>query len=214
MNNEKQNWFSRLFGSNNSEKNTEGKKNKPMHWIIVLALIGAAIMIFSSFIQVSDEVMPYERDEAPITETTAIITKEDTPKTMQDYEKLYENQLVEIITNMLGVEKVTVKINLDSTEIIEVEKNRTISEQSTKEKDKQGGTREIEDMKRDEQVVLYQNNGNQNPLILKTIKPKVRGVVVVAEGAESVQVKAMIIEAVQKLLDVAPHEIGILPMRK
>ncbi len=206
-------WLTRIFGSNGG-KSSGDKKNGQTPWIIILALVGAGIMIFSSFIQVSDEVMPYETTEPPAQETTALIDKEDTPKTMQEYEKQYENQLVEIITNMLGVEKVAVKVNLDSTEVIEVEKNRNITQQTTKEKDKQGGTREIEDSKRDEQVVLYQNNGNQYPLILKTIKPKVRGVVIVAEGAENVQVKAMIIEAVQKLLDVPPHEIGILPMRK
>lgn len=200
-------WLMNLIGDK------EGiKKNKTFYWIIIFFLIGLAIMIFSSFLNITDQVTPYET-QPPIQETSNVLEKSTAPKTMQDYEKTYENQLTEILTEMLGVNEVVVKVNLDSTEELLVESNTTYSEQTTKEQDKQGGSRNISSVNRDEQVVLYRVDGNDEPLVIKTIKPKVRGVVIVAEGAENLQTKAMITEAVQRLLDVPPHKIAILPKR-
>lgn len=48
---------------------------------------------------------------------------------------------------------------------------------------------------------------------MKTVKPKVRGVVVVASGAGNLQVKAWILEAVQKVLAVPSYKISILPKK-
>lgn len=200
-------WLLNLIGDK------EGiKKNKTFNWIIIFFLIGLAIMIFSSFLDITDQVTPYET-VTQIQETSNVLEKGTDPKTMQDYEKIYENQLTEIITEMLGVGDVVVKVNLDSTEELLVESNINYSEQVTKEQDKQGGSRNISSVSKNEQVVIYRVDGNDKPLVIKTIKPKVRGVVIVAEGAENLQVKAMITEAVQRLLDVPPHKIAILPKR-
>lgn len=198
------NWLARLTGGES------GSKKPKFSWIIVMVLTGMAIMIVSSFFNITEQAIPYD-DEQNVTDKAVFMDKDSSPKTMQDYEKIYENQLTEVLTDMLGLEEVTVKVNLDSTEEIIVDRNTSISEQTTKEIDKQGGTREIKDLKKDEQVVLYRSDSNDKPLILKTLKPKVRGVVVVAKGAEQVKVKAMITEAVQRLLDVPPYNIGIFP---
>ena len=208
MNKEKNtSWFNKLLGGE-----ALIKKNKSFYWIIVFFLFGLAIMILSSFLDVTEEVVPYE-SQNPVVDTTGIVEKNSSPKTMQDYEKMYENQLTEVLTEMLGVEEVIVKVNLDSTEELVTEKNKAYNETVTKERDKQGGSREITDINRDEQVVLYRSNNNEVPLVIKTVKPKVRGVVIVAEGAENIQVKAMITEAVQRLLDVPPYKIAILPKK-
>lgn len=202
------NWLINLIGDK------EGvKKNKRFHWIIIFFLVGLAIMILSSFLDITEQVTPYET-QTPIQETSNVLENSSTPKTMQDYEKLYENQLTEIITEMLGVNEVVVKVNLDSTEELIIESNENYSEQVTKEQDKQGGSRNISNVSKDDQVVIYRVDGNEEPLVIKTIKPRVRGVVIVAEGAENLQVKAMITEAVQRLLDVPPHKIAILPKRR
>lgn len=201
----KGNWLIRLTGGELKEYNM-----KKFSWILLLSLAGMAIMILSSFFDISEQVVPDE-NQMLIQDTSGFIEKNSTPKTMQDYEKLFENQLTEVLTSMIGVEEVTVKVNLDSTEELIIEKNKSFSEQTTKEKDKQGGSRDIRDVKKDEEVVLYRANNNEQPLIIKTLKPKIRGVVIVAKGAERIQVKAMITEAVQRLLDVPPHKIAILP---
>jgi len=204
----KTNWMMRWIGGD--LKNN--KKNSLLQWIILFMLVGMGVMIAASFFDVSKQVIPDE-SQTPAQETVNMLEKDTVPKTMRDYEKLYENQLTEVLTEMIGVEQVLVKVNLESTEELMVEKNRSYNEQITKEKDNQGGSREIKDVKKEEQVVLYHLENNEEPLIIKKVKPKVRGVVVVAKGAENMQVKAMITEAVQRLLDVPPHKIAILPRK-
>lgn len=89
------------------------------------------------------------------------------------------------------------------------------SESSTVEKDSDGGTRSISQGEFDSSVV-YQDmqDGGKSPVILKELRPVVRGVVVVADGAASPEVKERICSAVQVLLDVPMHRIQVLQMKK
>ncbi len=209
MTKEKKGFFMQLLGG-------EGKDNKTKYyWILLLILIGMAIMIFSSFINITEQVPPFESEyqDQTLQETSGFIETSSSPKSMQDYEKIFENQITEALTDMLGVKEATVIVNLDSTEELVIEKNLKLSEQVTKERDDGGGTRDITDLDRDEQVVLYQLEEVEQPLILKTLKPKVRGVIIVVEGAENLQIKALITEAVQRFLDVPSYKIAILPKR-
>lgn len=187
-------------------------KNKSYYWLVLLVLAGVAIMILASFLDITEQAIPYEAT-SPSKQTAGLIDKDSTPKTMQDYEKIFENQLTELLTSMLGVQEVTVKINLDSTEELVVERNTSSTEQITNEKDNQGGTRNIRDSRKDEEVVIYRTDSNEQPLVLKILKPKVRGVVVVAKGAENIKIRAMITEAVQSLLNVQPHNIAVFPRK-
>lgn len=205
--NKSTNWLKSLLGG---ERPT--KKSKSYQWIILFFLLGVAIMLISSFLDVTNSVVPYEGDIHE-QDTATFINKEPKTLTTQDYEKFYENQLTEILTEMLGVSEVVVKVTLDSTEELVVGKNTSYSEQNTKERDNQGGTRDVTDLNKDEETVIYNSDDDDKPLVIKTIKPKVRGVVVVAEGAENIKIKAMITDAVQRLLDVPPYKIGVYPKK-
>ena len=59
----------------------------------------------------------------------------------------------------------------------------------------------------------YTVSGESRPIILKLIKPQIRGVIVVANGAENSVVKQMLSEAVQRGLNVPPARISILPRK-
>ena len=50
-------------------------------------------------------------------------------------------------------------------------------------------------------------------LFLQTKKPEIRGVLVVAKGAENIQVKKWIIEAVTRALDVPSHRVAVMPKK-
>lgn len=206
---EKKNWLSHLTGGEKSNKKPK------IYWMILLVLFGMAIMIFSSFLNVSEEISPNnnELNTGSTIETSGDIDSSSISKNIQDYEKAYENQITEALVDMLGVEKVTVIVNLDATEEIIVEKNTKVSEQTTSEVDAQGGKRNIHDYSNDEEVVIYKAGNDEQPLVLKTKKPEVRGAIVIVEGAENLQLKAMIIDAVQRFLDIPSYKIAILPKK-
>lgn len=206
---EKKSWLSQLMGGE-----ADNKKSK-FYWMILLVLFGIMIMILSSFLNVSEKVSPTDTKNynEPAIETTGKIDRSNISKSIEDYEKDFENQITEALVDMLGIEKVTVIVNLEATEEILVEKNVNLSDQITTEKDAQGGTRDVRNYSMDEKVVIYNVGNDEQPLILKTIKPEVRGVIIVVDGAENLQLKAMIIDAVQKFLDIPSYKIALLPKK-
>ena len=82
--------------------------------------------------------------------------------------------------------------------------------QTTGETDKTGGKR-VEDESLDEKTVIIREGDKETPVVLRTEKPKVRGVLVVAKGVDNIQVKAMVKEAVIKSLDVPAHRVSVSP---
>jgi len=130
-----------------------------------------------------------------------------------DYEKKYEEQLQEVLEQIDGVSKVEVIVNLDATEAKVYEKNTVTQKQSTDETDREGGKRKVEDISTDEKLVIVRSGDQEKPVVVKTEKPKVRGILVVAKGADNIEVKKWIIEAVTRSLDVPSHRVAVLPKK-
>src|SRR5699024_3373525 len=130
---------------------------------------------------------------------------------IEEYEDMYESQLSEVLASIVGVEDVSVMVNLESSAESVYVKDQKQSEQATDEQDKQGGTRKIEEETTDEKVVLRRKGDGEEPIVVKKVKPHIRGVLVVAKGAEDLQVKAAMIESIQRLLDVPVHRISVMP---
>jgi len=190
--------------------NKEIKNNKQITFLIIIAAIGVLVLLIAPLNMQSASL---ETTSESLPPTQNVIGQNNENMNMLDYETLYEEELKELILTIPGVSAVTVSVNLDSSEEIVIEKNiRTIGNE-TNEKDNNGGTRVQKEQSLEEQVVLIKNKDGDKPIILKTIKPKVRGVVVVAKGAENMQVKKWITEAVQRLLDVPLHRIAIIPKK-
>ncbi|GGE10304.1 stage III sporulation protein AG [Marinithermofilum abyssi] len=193
--------------------NQKGRKVKTFRWLIIVGCLGLALMILSSFFSVQEEALPQDTTQEPETQVTpsAGWKKEKGDMTMRDYEELYETQLSEVLNNIVGVDDVKVMVNLDSSEETVVEKDTRDTEQVTDEADTRGGNRKIHEHTQDEKVVLRRNGNGDQPIVVKKLKPRIRGVLVVAKGAENLKIKAAIIDAVQRVLDVPIHRISVLP---
>jgi stage III sporulation protein AG len=196
------------------------KKLKPIHYFIVLLGIGIAFMILTDFLNVErDQALRFTVDggnqpEGPPTGDSApALGNSVSNDLIAEYENHYETQLREILSTVVGVGAVEVMVNLDSTPELVVEKNRDTRSSTTQESDKDRATRNNSDQSRNEEVVIVQGGKQDQPVVVKTLKPKVRGVLVVAKGADNIQVKAWITEAVQKVLDVPAYKISILPKK-
>lgn len=126
-----------------------------------------------------------------------------------------EVKLKSVLSQIQGVGKVDVMITYESSaeEIPAYDTKR--SESKTQEKDNEGGTRDItqEDF---DSVLAYKDTaeGGKAPVILKETQPKVRGVLVVAEGAGSVVIRQQIISAVTVVLDVPVHKVEVAQRKK
>ncbi|WP_375295493.1 stage III sporulation protein AG [Paenibacillus doosanensis] len=192
------------------------KRVKTFRWLLLMGLAGAAFMILNTYITVKDVDPINEGRASPQPQSQPAFasgsSKERTA--FREYEDAYESQLKEILSKIVGVGDVEVLITIDSTEEVAVERNTKESQQVTDEKDQHGATRHVTDVTRSGEVVLYEVSNGKQPLVLKYIKPKIRGVLVVARGAENLTVKKMITEAVERGLDVPANKISILPRKQ
>jgi stage III sporulation protein AG len=203
--------FKKLFQNTTGD----GEKSKRLGWILILGASGVAIMILSSFIQVREASLPPDKNDSPQAEAdakpAAVTTSANDALSMVEYEQRYEKELEEVLSKIGGVEDVSVIVNLNSTveEVLQVDKRE--SRQVTTETDKNGGKRSVTQDTEDQKTAYYRGENGEKPVVIKKLKPQVRGVLVVARGVENLKVKAIVIEAVQRTLDVPVHRISVLP---
>lgn len=193
-----------------------GKRITAFRWLMLIGLLGVAFMLMNSFLTVKQVDPLPEGRASPAGDVKQTFVGKDNKEGVgfSDYEHSYESAIRDILQTVVGVGDSQVLVTIESTEETIVQSNSKESQQITTEKDTNGSQRNITEVTRSGEVVLYELSGNQTPIVQKRIKPKIRGVVVVARGAENVTVKQMIIEAVSRGLDVAPHRISVLPRKQ
>ncbi|TLS52994.1 stage III sporulation protein AG [Paenibacillus antri] len=198
-------------------------RTNTFRWLLIVAGVGGVFMILNSFLTVEDVQPPYDGGGIPETATNGAPPGGEVPafgtgaakdSKFAAYEASYEDELKEILQKIVGVGEVNVLVTIESTEEVVAERNVTESAQETNERDPNGANRHITQTSRTGEIVLYTESGDSVPLVRKTIRPTIRGVFVVAEGAENLTVKKMMIEAVERGLGVPSHKISVAPSKR
>ncbi len=109
-----------------------------------------------------------------------------------------EEKLKKILSLISGAGDVEVMVTYSGTE------EKRLSYETKSGKYDRGDSGYEENL--DKQVVM----ASGEPFISSKIYPKVKGVVVIAEGAENSSVRAAILEAVTTAFSIAPHKVCIL----
>lgn len=130
----------------------------------------------------------------------------------EEYAEQLEARLEEILSGVEGVGRVKVMVTLASSEELVLEKDKPSSRSQTNETDSQGGTRIITQTENDEETVYITEGSNSTPYVVKTIVPKVEGVVVVAEGCGRGSIDKNVTEIVQALFGVEAHKVKVVKM--
>lgn len=189
-----------------SKKSGEEKTANKAKWMAIAAIIGISFMLLSDLKDRGEinAVLPQDSSEEG---------NEQTAPAKEDFEKIYERELTAALEQIAGVSNVTVVVTIEASERKVFEKNTAVKTQETKEQDKRGGERTITDQTRDENLVMVKQDGGEAPVIQEMKKPDIRGVLVVAEGAENIQVKKWIIESVTRVLNVPSHRVAVMPKK-
>ncbi len=137
------------------------------------------------------------------------MTVESTDKEYADY---LERRLTETLSRMSNVGEVEVMITLKSSCELVVEKEQPVKRSATNESDSQGGSRIVNQMESDENTVYRTEGSLSEPYVIKTLPPRIEGVVVVAEGAGNGEVNRTIVEIVQTLFGVEAHKVRVVKM--
>lgn len=131
--------------------------------------------------------------------------KEYTNVAESDYSIILENKLSNILSKLKGVGEVHVMITLEDSQEKVPATNKNKMTETTSETDSEGGKREVT---REDEVTQLINLSN-DVIILKEINPNIKGVIVVAEGADNGVVLETIYEAVKTVLGVSANKVQV-----
>lgn len=191
------------------------KRSHTFRWLIILGLLGVAIMLFNSFVNVKKLDNENTGREPPASETSQTVLQETVASSSFDsIELAMENRTKEILEKIVGVGTVDIMVTVESTEEIVVVRNMNDSQAQSEETDASGGKRHTTQYTRDGEIVTYSQSGDETPIVTKRIKPQVRGVLVVAKGAENKTVRNLIEQAVEKGLNVPSYRISVVPRKQ
>ncbi|PLR76456.1 stage III sporulation protein AG [Bacillus sp. V3-13] len=208
-------WLKKQFFGDKQADKKPGK----YHYLLLVLLFGAAIMLISNMLfneKPSESALPVMTGSQEQKSEDVEAFGHKSPggnSVIKDYEEAYEVQLKEALEEIVGVDDVSVVVNVDATEKKVLEKNTVTQSQITEETDREGGKRMVEDMSEDEQLVIIRNGEKEVPIVVETKKPAIRGVLIVAKGADNVEVKKWIKEAVSRVLDVPSHRVSVMPKK-
>lgn len=191
------------------------KRVQTFRWLLILGLIGIGLLLFNAFGKLNvKQVDPVnEVREPPGASNRPVMAQQTEQSPFETIESALQNNIKEILEKIVGVGDVDVLITVDSTEEVIVQRNVKDNQQVTEESDPNGAKRHITQYSRDGQIVTYEVSGDQTPMVIKKIKPKIRGVVIVAKGAENRTVKELVLDAVEKGLSVPSYRISVVPRK-
>lgn len=215
-------WIKKIWKPD-QQPNDEAKNKKPSlyFYMLIVLVLGVIFMMGSEFLTKNESSSPsstsiqtFGKTEEEPKDTETFGRKENnSEKSIADYERGFENEIKEALETIAGVKDVTVVVNVDATEKIVYKTNNVTQKQITDEIDREGGKRTVEDSSKDEQIVIVRNGEKEVPIVEETLKPEIRGVLIVAKGADNITVKKWIIEAVTRALDVPSHRVAVMPKK-
>lgn len=171
---------------------TEKKKLKPLIFlagVCILALIAISVMPSG------------DKDDTNVSTKTEV--KESASET--ENEDL-ESKLTQILSKINGAGDVDVMITFQSSEEIVPAYNSNTTTETTKEQDSSGGERTTTSSTQNKTMITSNSN---EPVILKTSEAEIKGVIVVASGANDPKVKELLYDAVKTSLQISGHQVEI-----
>lgn len=204
-----------LDGGGDKGGKSSGKPRLTIFRMMILAAIGLALLLGG---RLFSDGAPAEEDSRQVfsgrdAKDLSDIKSESDSTTLSSIEQqeTYMNQnLKSILEQIQGVTDVSVMVTLSSTEKKIYQNNVSKQDNRTVEEDQKGGTREMNERQEDSQVVMVEKEGNKEPVVIGEEQPSVRGVIVVAAGAEQPVVQVRIMEAVATVLDIPTYKVKVL----
>lgn len=115
-----------------------------------------------------------------------------------------EDKLISVLSKVKGAGQVNVMITLETGPELKIA--TSVDERTNTSTSSSTTTTSVTVI---ENPIIITQNGQSQPLVLMEIMPKIKGVIVVAQGAGSTKVKLELLEAIQALLDVTSNNIQI-----
>lgn len=176
------------------------KADKKLAIIVFVGIAGILLLLASELVE-----LPQKQEEEP----------KPAPKTASteySYAEDIEKRLTNLISSISGAGKAKVMVTLENgVESVYAADEKQEQERSSEEKS--GGVEVNEKNGSESEYIILQSNGSRDEgMVIKVIQPKIRGVAVVCEGADSAYVQQRITQTVTAVLDIGASRVSISRM--
>ena len=163
------------------------KKN----YLYVLIAVGAILLLFS-FVP-----------EKKTNETASVVY------TSEQYITDTEKKLKKIISEMLGTNNISVMITLNNSVENVFADSTKINTDITENLGGGDSKTEQSDSKENQYIIIKDENGNEQALVVTQIMPQIRGVLVVCPNGNNTVIKEMVKGAVVTVLDISSKKVCV-----
>lgn len=182
-----------------------GKEGRKKNYLLLsFLLLGIVLMFSSSFFTPRQRFSDVRDNGESLVFPTIDLQKDD--------ERELTEALQGILEHINGISNVRVFISFNSTEEIVYAQTTEDNVRETTEVDREGGRREIyESNNNSDYVILRDAGGGEKPLQLTKKMPLIKGILVVANGAENASLRLKVVRAIESVLELPTHRIAVLP---
>lgn len=176
-------------------KNIAKNKERRVENIVFLVILLVVLLISINYLFSSDD-KKKESNEASGNNTSTSLNINNNEESLQTSTTSLEKKLEQVISQIAGISDVSVLITYSQ----DSKQNIAYNE---KEQEKNGE-------KTSEKSVAYNEDGSKKTAIVETIEaPKVEGAIVVAKGADSVEMRSKIANAIATVTNVAVYKVQV-----
>lgn len=186
---------------------TKIKGIKNIEIVIAILIMAVIIAIFTSSINTSSYNINDKHKDQNTTKQTSIENQN-----IQNPIVEQEIRLQEKLSAIKGAGKVEVMITYKSSKEVITATNTMESNTTTQEEDSNGGNRKVTQSDINSQAVTMNDGNGAKPLIIKELEPEIKGVIVISEGANDINVKMQLLRAVQTVLGVNADQVDVFVM--
>lgn len=175
------------------------KADKKLTIIVFVGLAGILLLLASELVQ-----LPQKQEEPQASPEPAA--------TEYSYAEDIEKRLTNLVSSISGAGKAKVMVTLENgVESVYAADEKQAQERSSEEKT--GGMAVNEKISSESEYIILQSNGSRDEgMVVKVIQPKIRGVAIVCEGADSAYVQQRITQTVTAVLDIGASRVSIARM--
>ena len=191
-------WLSRLFPSGSG--NSKDSKHPSFTQLVLILGISGMLLIGLSECHFGGNT---PKTDAPV---------EDVSFSTDEYAKKLEKRLLDALEQMDGVGRVRVLITMEDTgENVYATEERESSDNRSSYDGNGGAVQSIQTSREGEQsyLLVENQNGKRQALLVTREEPRVKGVIVVCEGADQPAVCEMVTEAVKTVLHISANRVYV-----
>lgn len=187
-------------------ENGKDKKKQIENIIVFIIILIITVLIINSMWSSNDKGSKDNNQDSSkvLAQTTSVSIDEQND---------LETKLEDILGSIDGVGKVKVLIKYSESSTVVAMYNETTSESTTKENNKNGGSKDVKETENKKEIVYTDEKGENKPITEKVVMPVIEGAIITAQGAKDVNVKSSIVSAVEAITGLAVHKIQVFEMR-